>query len=698
MTNPVSPARSDPAKYDYANPTRNCDIVMKGGITSGVVYPFAVCEIAQTYRFKNVGGTSAGAIAAAAAAAAEYGRFKGGFERLAALPQWLGSGSNLLDVFQPQSGTRGLYRLFLAPIGHPKGRWRRLVVALLRNFAPWFVLGATPGVLALIGALSLGDGFGRGLWVGLSAVLLVLGAVGVGLYGVYWTLTHRLAANGFGLCAGMGLRAGEAEADRKETGDQAKGAGVPPLSEWLAATIDRLAGNDPQTASPLTFGDLWRGPDGIGVPPGDQSGGPFLNLQMMTTSLTLGRPYRLPFDAGTWFFDPREFRKRFPDRVVKWMEDHSRALPRQPEKRRRELVLRRVLSPLVPMPEADHLPVVVATRMSLSFPLLISAVPLHAVDWSLKANVDAARAWAHWRKQNEDILERLVADDAAWEAVQKPSVRPVAEASWFSDGGITSNFPVHFFDAPIPRWPTFAINLREYPRTRKPKCDECEEGQSPCDQGQSVWTPASNRGGILEGWRAGLEAGPGLKPLIAFGHSIIDTMQNWTDNTQLVVPGYRDRVAHVFRTHEEGGINLNMPACRITALTERGRIAGERLATRFSLTPPPGEVLTWANHRWVRYRTSMALVQDLLYRFRRAWKELAVPGDGLYPAKGDLSYDDLLALDPKGAPGYPFDGQHPFAVAQTANLLDLSAALDTGGDFARDAPRPRPELRVRPRA
>lgn len=43
----------DPTTYDYSAPRRNCDIVMKGGITSGVVYPFAVCELAQTYRFKS---------------------------------------------------------------------------------------------------------------------------------------------------------------------------------------------------------------------------------------------------------------------------------------------------------------------------------------------------------------------------------------------------------------------------------------------------------------------------------------------------------------------------------------------------------------------------------------------------------------------------------------------------------------------
>src|ERR1035441_7687075 len=64
-------------------PARSCDIVMKGGITSGVVYPLAVVCLAERFRLRNIGGTSAGAIAAAAAAAAELGRDSGGFDRLA---------------------------------------------------------------------------------------------------------------------------------------------------------------------------------------------------------------------------------------------------------------------------------------------------------------------------------------------------------------------------------------------------------------------------------------------------------------------------------------------------------------------------------------------------------------------------------------------------------------------------------------
>ena len=36
-----------------------CDLVMKGGITSGIVYPNAVLALAKSFRFKSVGGTSA---------------------------------------------------------------------------------------------------------------------------------------------------------------------------------------------------------------------------------------------------------------------------------------------------------------------------------------------------------------------------------------------------------------------------------------------------------------------------------------------------------------------------------------------------------------------------------------------------------------------------------------------------------------
>jgi len=33
-----------------------CDVVMKGGITSGIVYPHAVVRLASHYRLRSVGG------------------------------------------------------------------------------------------------------------------------------------------------------------------------------------------------------------------------------------------------------------------------------------------------------------------------------------------------------------------------------------------------------------------------------------------------------------------------------------------------------------------------------------------------------------------------------------------------------------------------------------------------------------------
>ena len=93
MNEPVRTSQPDlttSATYP-AQPDRECDLIMKGGISSGIVSPRAACTLAVTYRFRSVGGASAGAIAAAAAAAAEHGRETGGFVRLAALPDLLGT-------------------------------------------------------------------------------------------------------------------------------------------------------------------------------------------------------------------------------------------------------------------------------------------------------------------------------------------------------------------------------------------------------------------------------------------------------------------------------------------------------------------------------------------------------------------------------------------------------------------------------
>jgi len=105
----------------YASPTGDCDLVLKGGVTSGVVYPQAILALARRYRFCSIGGTSVGAIAAAFAAAAEYARRRGdpgGFERLdarcAELP------AILPELFQAPRQLRPLMSLARWAQGRPR--------------------------------------------------------------------------------------------------------------------------------------------------------------------------------------------------------------------------------------------------------------------------------------------------------------------------------------------------------------------------------------------------------------------------------------------------------------------------------------------------------------------------------------------------------------------------------------------------
>src|SRR5579863_4811469 len=109
------------------------------------------------------------------------------------------------------------------------------------------------------------------------------------------------------------------------------------------------------------------------------------------------------------------------------------------------------------LPDQDDLPVIVATRLSLSFPFLFCSVPLYAPDWSRRR-----------KKPDEAPSTKRVAGDALeHDEIRRP------EVVWFSDGGVCSNFPLHLFDSPLPRWPTFGINLRDVRADRESR----------------VWTP-----------------------------------------------------------------------------------------------------------------------------------------------------------------------------------------------------------------
>jgi predicted acylesterase/phospholipase RssA len=610
-----------------AKPARNCDIVMKGGVTSGIVYPLAICELAREYRFVNVGGTSAGAIAAVLTAAAEYRRRNGdvvGFSKhLASLPHIMAlknpDGSSLLvSLFQPNDSTKPLHETLFGLV-KTQGLWRYVSTLwrLFRMAPAGSLLGAMGWVLGLLLIWYLSQTVALALALpSLVIVLLALMAVPI-LLGLHITRKGitSVARNGYGLSKGL---------------LQNRSQNTPkPLTEWLADTIDEVAGK-PGSTSPLTFGDLWGEQTGDEGAKKERS----INLEMITTNLTQGRPYRLPFERAWFHFSPEEFRTYFPGRIVDWMVSTSEP---SDDPRYRKL------------PKPADLPVVVAARLSLSFPLLISAVPLYAVDWSTKRNKDKSQP-------------------------------PELERCWFSDGGICSNFPVHLFDSPLPRWPTFAINLRpfhpDFPRDM--------------DERKNIWMARTNGSGTLEQWvRFNPQSSP--SSLVDFLVAIFDTMQTWMDNTQLKMPGYRDRVAHVYLDKQEGGLNLSMDSEAIERISTRGQMAGERLRTQFT-SPDPELELSWDNHRWVRYRSTMMLLEGYLGAIADRYPNSFQPGD--------RSYRELVNRGTGELPhSYPWEpGQQELAKEVGEKIIQLMVDWRADNEnFAEGAPRPNPELRIRPK-
>lgn len=667
---------------EYLHPKRNCDVVMKGGITSGVVYPLAVCELATEFRFRNVGGTSAGAIAAAASAAAEYGRLAEesngsrrpgqGFAGLAAMQQWLAEDSNLTDLFQPNKSTAGIFDLLLAFIAKPQGwdgkltKWVLVLWQLLRvglsGVAGLVVLATVLPGLSVLVALEWAPGE---LW--LSGAVLLVGTVAflVGLLqlfrnriesaglalvvwaGLMWWMYqvfdvawgHWAASVGWLLTAGgvvLGLLVSIAATTVKAlpdnnfgltTGSPEQRPGRPvPMSDWLSGQINSLAGRDGD-GRPLTFGDLWAGPRD-NAPAAEEwteiACAPAINLEMLTTCLSEGRPYRMPRDfRSAYYFRPTELKRYLPDHVVEYLCANPSPAEDEEEEARRERI--RTEFGMYALPEARNLPVILATRMSLSFPGLISAVPLYAVDYS-------------YRVETPDPVGDQTDARAAANATLVP------ERTWFSDGGISSNFPVSFFDQLLPRWPTFGINLRKF-HPAHPKMTE-----PPVNEACHVYLPRDNNEGILA-WRTRFPR-RGLGAIFGFASSILDTMQNWADNNHLQVPGFRDRIAHVSHDGSEGGMNLSMPQETLNALSERGRLAGARLARYYTTEPvegeptdcvrdesdPPGpRTVSWSNHRWVRLRTTLAVLERSMLGLHSAYE-----GD---PASGIAPYSNELAID-----------------------------------------------------
>jgi predicted acylesterase/phospholipase RssA len=602
-------------RRDYSRPTDECDLVMKGGITSGVVYPPAILALAEKYRFRSIGGASAGAIAAAAAAAAELGRERegAGFDELdrvsRALAEPVRPGvTRLRALFQPIPEARPLMDVLFALADHmARGTSLpgRVAALAARSVVAAWQAALSGAVLGLLALAALGWLLGARPGWGTAAVALAfasLGALSGAVARLVAVALGPVRENGFGLCTGLTV-----------PGDP---SGQPGLTDWLHATLNRLAGR-PADGPPLTFRDLKERADGK----------PSIELVLMTTNLSLRGPWRFPQEKRIFLFKEEEMAAYFPPAVVRRMVEHSyRSETFEPPPGYRFL------------PECLDLPVVVAVRMSLSFPFLFSAVPLYTI--------------ASDALQRRPKTGTLVARDL--------------RVNWFSDGGIVSNFPIHFFDRWLPSRPTLGLNLASHPpeaiRPTGPAAgagvdphhlvaipaDDSEPTADAVAEGlEDVFLPEPNPRGMRLDWRP---VG-GLFGLLA---AAFDTARSYRDSAQMLLPSYRERVVQIRLSGSEGGLNLAMSDETIRRIEAKGRRAGEVLANDFDFD----------EHRWVRFLVLMAQLEDqfqslgrvyrgqdpdpgfarLLEELRRNAREISYSRNGAWLARAIARAEALVAL------------------------------------------------------
>lgn len=542
---------------------RECDLIMKGGITSGVVYPFAIVELAKAYRLRSIGGASAGAIAAVMAAGAEYRRQSSpakddmsGFVMIGDMAEELAA--DMQSLFQPAPKLAGLFGILMSAVSG--GSVIGAIVAAHRAQA--IAAAAVGGALAVAGLIT-GN-------IALVLLGLLVGAL-IAVLGIAWSLKRNVAedlpAHDFGICPGATM----------------PGAGTPALTEWIADRIDMAAGNldaDGAPGAPLTVGQL----DAMGI-----------EVASMTTDLSSQRPYQLPLRAKHHFFSRAEFETLFPRRVVAAMcaEAEPEAVPGGPQD-------------LYPLPIGDDFPVVLCARMSLSFPGLISAVPL-------------------WRRD--------------WQVAGPDGKKGVYRRCLFSDGGISSNFPIHFFDALLPRRPTFGISLTAW--------DPARHGDERVHLSNAPTQSTS------------LPIRP-VKGLGAFVFAILNTAKDWQDTLQSKLPGYAERIIEIrLDDAREGGMNLAMDKATIDTLAEYGRQAGVKLVEEFDFD----------ENRW---RRALSLLPNLEGSLQGFAASLAAAPAGTVGAK---TYAEILTDHvPQRYSGNSHRWRTEVLAPFAANLAALGAA------------------------
>lgn len=647
-----------------------CDLVLNGGVASGVVYPWALLRLARHYRFRSIGGNSVGAMAASLAAAAEYGRchgVDGAFEPLRRMPQRLaeeeGGKTKLLRLFQPSPQVRRLFQLFLIATQMADDKEHRTLptgwLIVFSLYGLWLPL-ATLLLLAILAIAHFRPAGPLLLMLAVESVVLVLAATL--LIGVlrFWRDLRAMAGNHYGLCTGKGQ------------------GGEEGLVDWLHRGIQLSAGRE-QHDPPLTFADLWSAPRFGESGPAPLAGGveprdPGINLQMFSSNVSLGRPVRLPINVADTrlYYDPAEWEPYFPRAVLEALIAVS--APYQPKSQSdpdpafATEAQRELMGKLRELPSGG-MPIVVAARMSLCFPVLFSCVPAYAIDYEAPS-----------RDPTKPPSEP--------EGLEKRELRRCL----LSDGGLCTNFPIHLFDAAHPRWPTFALLLDR-------RLSQFED--------QTLWRPITHLEGRADNWQRGVPGaeatGKGNRPLafrlLGLAGGIVLTMKDWNDRMTGRLPQVRNRIVRLALKEGEGQLNLAMPGERIlTMAREYGNKAGKQLVEQFA----PGDdgiKPAWREHLYVRSLVELRALR----RHLRGYTQAVGAQGSTAPLRALL--DEATRNAPLSErPNKPDPTAARLTLSQRDALIRAIGAVQAleselgacEAQFGPYQPQPEPELRLRP--
>jgi hypothetical protein len=288
---------------------------------------------------------------------------------------------------------------------------------------------------------------------------------------------------------------------------------------------------------------------------------------------------------------------------------------------------------------------------------------------------------------------------------EAPRSKRTVRRCLFTDGGVSSNFPIHFFDEAVPRWPTFGLWLDR--RSHYRHTDSDEPGAE-----EVVWLPKFNGQGWGDSWsrfdpesrappddrgfsrhEMALDSNESdLGILLGFLRGILTSAMDWRDRTSFRLPHVRNRVARLLLLPGEGGLNIGMPRKQILQMAHRyGTKTGKKFVKRFAeCNGRPSRA--WSEQRWIRFNMVVNGIRERLEGLATsaAWSTHSLP----------LSQAIKLAtLDP--GPVTDRGSCHKIDLVKAASLAKLLSDLERlereqQGALPAFESAPEPELRLRP--